>query len=52
MHYQHGVELYLKREFPAAKAEFEKLLKIVPDDKQVHVKDGDEFWAIPGDDNS
>lgn len=26
--------------------------KIVPDDKQVTVKDGDEFWAIPGDDNS
>lgn len=26
--------------------------KIVPDDKKVHVKQGDEFWAIPGDDNS
>lgn len=26
--------------------------KIVPDDKRLHVKDGDEFWAIPGDDNS
>lgn len=26
--------------------------KIVPDDKKIHVKDGDEFWAIPGDDNS
>lgn len=26
--------------------------KIVPDDKIVHLKDGDEFWAIPGDDNS
>lgn len=26
--------------------------KIVPDDKPVTVKDGDEFWAIPGDDNS
>jgi hypothetical protein len=26
--------------------------KIVPDDKKVHLKDGDEFWAIPGDDNS
>lgn len=26
--------------------------KIVPDDKQITVKDGDEFWAIPGDDNS
>lgn len=26
--------------------------KIVPDDRTVTVKDGDEFWAIPGDDNS
>jgi hypothetical protein len=26
--------------------------KIVPDDKKIHLKDGDEFWAIPGDDNS
>jgi Multiubiquitin len=26
--------------------------KIVPDDKKVHVDQGDEFWAIPGDDNS
>lgn len=26
--------------------------KIVPDDRKVHLKDGDEFWAIPGDDNS
>ena len=26
--------------------------RIVPDDKQIHVKDGDEFWAVPGDDNS
>ena len=26
--------------------------KIVPDDKPITVKDGDEFWAIPGDDNS
>lgn len=26
--------------------------KIVPNDKQITVKDGDEFWAIPGDDNS
>lgn len=26
--------------------------KIVPDGKKVHLKDGDEFWAIPGDDNS
>lgn len=26
--------------------------KIVPDDRTVVVKDGDEFWAIPGDDNS
>ncbi len=26
--------------------------KIVPDDKQVSVKDGDAFWAVPGDDNS
>lgn len=26
--------------------------KIVPDDKTIHLKDGDEFWAIPGDDNS
>lgn len=26
--------------------------KIVPDDRKIHMKDGDEFWAIPGDDNS
>lgn len=26
--------------------------KMVPDDKTIHLKDGDEFWAIPGDDNS
>jgi len=26
--------------------------RIVPDDKDIVVKDGDEFWAIPGDDNS
>jgi len=26
--------------------------KVVRDDKTVHLKDGDEFWAIPGDDNS
>jgi hypothetical protein len=26
--------------------------RIVPDDKQIHVKEGDEFWAVPGDDNS
>jgi Multiubiquitin len=26
--------------------------KMVPNDKKIHVKDGDEFWAIPGDDNS
>jgi hypothetical protein len=26
--------------------------RVVPDDKRVHLKDGDEFWAIPGDDNS
>jgi hypothetical protein len=26
--------------------------KVVPDDKQLSLKDGDEFWAIPGDDNS
>lgn len=26
--------------------------KILTDDKQVTVKAGDEFWAIPGDDNS
>ena len=26
--------------------------KIIPDDKKIHLKDGDEFWAIPGDDNS
>lgn len=26
--------------------------KIVPDDKKVRVDEGDEFWAIPGDDNS
>jgi hypothetical protein len=26
--------------------------KPVPDDKKIVVKDGDEFWAIPGDDNS
>jgi Multiubiquitin len=26
--------------------------KVVPDDKKIRLKDGDEFWAIPGDDNS
>lgn len=26
--------------------------KPIADDKNVDVKDGDEFWAIPGDDNS
>jgi hypothetical protein len=26
--------------------------KVIPDDREVDVKDGDEFWAIPGDDNS
>jgi hypothetical protein len=26
--------------------------KMIPDDKKIHLKDGDEFWAIPGDDNS
>ncbi len=26
--------------------------KIIPDDREITVKTGDEFWAIPGDDNS
>ena len=26
--------------------------KIIPDDRQITIKSGDEFWAIPGDDNS
>lgn len=26
--------------------------KVIPDDREVEVNDGDEFWAIPGDDNS
>ncbi len=26
--------------------------KPIGDDKKVEAKDGDEFWAIPGDDNS
>ncbi|PZS16024.1 MAG: hypothetical protein DLM57_11510 [Pseudonocardiales bacterium] len=26
--------------------------KVIPDDARVTLKDGDEFWAIPGDDNS
>lgn len=26
--------------------------KIIPDDREIAVKNGDEFWAIPGDDNS
>jgi hypothetical protein len=26
--------------------------KPIGNDKKVEVKDGDEFWAIPGDDNS
>lgn len=26
--------------------------KPVPDDKHIEVKEGDQFWAIPGDDNS
>ena len=26
--------------------------RIIPDDRRLGVKTGDEFWAIPGDDNS
>jgi hypothetical protein len=26
--------------------------KIISDDREITVKSGDEFWAIPGDDNS
>jgi hypothetical protein len=26
--------------------------RIIPDDERVNVKDGEAFWAIPGDDNS
>lgn len=26
--------------------------RIIPDDRQVKVQDGDVFWAVPGDDNS
>ena len=26
--------------------------KVIPDEGHVTLKDGDEFWAIPGDDNS
>jgi hypothetical protein len=26
--------------------------KVIRDERKVHLKDGDEFWAIPGDDNS
>lgn len=26
--------------------------RIIADDERVNVKDGDAFWAIPGDDNS
>jgi hypothetical protein len=26
--------------------------KIISDDRKITVEDGDEFWAIPGDDNS
>lgn len=26
--------------------------RIIPDDREISLKDGDEFWAIPGDDNS
>lgn len=26
--------------------------RIIADDEKVNVKDGDAFWAIPGDDNS
>jgi Multiubiquitin len=26
--------------------------KIISDDREIEVKTGDEFWAIPGDDNS
>ncbi len=26
--------------------------KIIPDDREIPLKTGDEFWAIPGDDNS
>jgi hypothetical protein len=26
--------------------------RIIPDDRRLGVKTGDQFWAIPGDDNS
>jgi len=26
--------------------------RIIPDDRRIGVKTGDQFWAIPGDDNS
>lgn len=26
--------------------------KIIPDGREITIKTGDEFWAIPGDDNS
>jgi hypothetical protein len=26
--------------------------RIIADDREVEVKDGEQFWAIPGDDNS
>jgi hypothetical protein len=26
--------------------------RIIPDDRRLQVKTGDQFWAIPGDDNS
>ncbi len=26
--------------------------RIIPDDRVIEIKTGDEFWAIPGDDNS
>ena len=39
-------EFVLSRVLPNGKQ------KIVGEDKKVHVDEGDEFWAIPGDDNS
>lgn len=26
--------------------------RIIPDDKKLSLKDGDDFWVVPGDDNS
>ncbi|MFC1679167.1 CHASE2 domain-containing protein [Elusimicrobiota bacterium] len=47
--YNKGVEIYLKRDFEKAKAEFEKVLKIIPHDKpaKLYLSVCEDYVAIP-----